>query len=221
MKSPAAPNSPTSRKRLRATDPASKWRDEHWMKRALELAARAGACGEVPVGAVIVRSATSSAAVQDNGNISGNVAGEVTDYIAGSDVGVTSLNFGTKVAEAGNLKEACQDALGHAEVRAIQFACQTLGRWRLEDCTLYVTLEPCVMCAGAIIHARVGRVVYGTIDPKAGAVESLYQILDDSRLNHSPIVNSGVLASECSHQLRDFFRGLRQKRAPKRSDPEI
>ena len=191
MKSPAAPNSPTSRKRLRATDPASKWRDEHWMKRALELAARAAEVGEVPVGAVIVRA------------------------------GDASVEFGTKVAEAGNLKEACQDALGHAEVRAIQLACQTLGRWRLEDCTLYVTLEPCVMCAGAIIHARVGRVVYGTIDPKAGAVESLYQILDDSRLNHSPIVNSGVLASECSHQLRDFFRGLRQKRAPKRSDPEI
>ena len=219
MKPPLTPQTPTARTRMRAYDPAWKCRDEYWMKRALELATIAAHDGEIPVGAVIVRASNSSDDHSENpfGNSSGNSSGSSS----GNSSGDSAVNFGTKVAEAGNLKEACQDALGHAEVRAIRLACQNLGRWRLEDCTLYVTLEPCLMCAGAMIHARIGRVVYGTIDPKAGAVESLYQVLADSRLNHSPVVDSGVLASECSHQLRDFFRELRQKRAVKRSDPEI
>lgn len=115
------------------------------------------------------------------------------------------------IAEAGNLKEANQDPLGHAEVIAIRRAAEKLGHWRLNGCTLYVTLEPCTMCAGAIVHARLERVVYAAIDPKAGAIQSLYEILNDKRLNHSPLVTSGILAAEASEQLRRFFRELRQK----------
>ncbi len=110
------------------------------------------------------------------------------------------------IAEAFNEKESLPSPLAHAEVTAIHRASQTLKRWRLTDCTLYVTLEPCVMCSGAIIQARLERVVYGTRDPKAGAVDSLFQILQDSRLNHRPQVTAGVLAQECSHILTNFFR---------------
>ncbi len=113
------------------------------------------------------------------------------------------------VAEVANLKESGFDPLGHAEIRAIQLAAKALGRWRLSGCTLYVTLEPCTMCAGAIVHSRVDRVVYGAKDPKAGAVESLYQILSDPRLNHAPEVVAGVLADESSALLKSFFRARR------------
>ena len=116
------------------------------------------------------------------------------------------------VAEASNFKELSGDPLGHAEVLAIRRAAESLGRWRLSGCTLYVTLEPCTMCAGAIVHARVDRVVYATQDPKAGAVQSLYQILSDPRLNHAPTVTTGVLQAEASEQLKGFFRALRAKK---------
>jgi tRNA(adenine34) deaminase len=116
------------------------------------------------------------------------------------------------ISESGNSKESTQDPLGHAEVLVIREAAQKLGRWRLSGCTLYVTLEPCLMCSGAIIHARLDRVVYATPDPKSGAVESLYQLLSDVRLNHVPEVHSGVLASEASVQLKSFFRELRLSR---------
>lgn len=124
-------------------------------------------------------------------------------------VGAVIVQGDQLVAEAGNLKETAQDPLGHAEVIAIRRAAEKLGRWRLSDCTLYVTLEPCTMCAGAIVHARLERVVYAAVDPKAGAIESLYKILADSRLNHSPLVASGVLRDEASAQLKNFFRELR------------
>lgn len=116
------------------------------------------------------------------------------------------------VAEAGNLKESVGDPLGHAEVLVIRKAAQKLGRWRLSGCTLYVTLEPCTMCAGAIIHSRLDRVVYATKDPKAGAVHSLYEILADSRLNHAPLVDFGTLEHEASDQLKKFFKDLRDKK---------
>ena len=116
------------------------------------------------------------------------------------------------VAESGNCKETSQDPLGHAEILAIRAASAALGRWRLAGCTLYVTLEPCTMCAGAIVHARLDRLVYGARDPKAGAVESLYQVLRDERLNHLPQVTSGVEADACSQQLSAFFRQLREAR---------
>ena len=118
------------------------------------------------------------------------------------------------VAQSGNSKETEFDPLGHAEIRVIQEAARALGRWRLIGCTLYVTLEPCVMCAGALVHSRVDRVVYGARDPKAGAVESLFTVLSDARLNHRPIVESGILAVECGEILSRFFAA---RRAAKKS----
>lgn len=104
------------------------------------------------------------------------------------------------------------DPSAHAEMRAMRAACAIIGNYRLNDATLYVTLEPCAMCAGAIVHARIGRVVYGADDPKTGAVTSLYQILADHRLNHQPAVTSGVMADECGALLKAFFRSRRQNR---------
>ena len=115
------------------------------------------------------------------------------------------------VSKAGNLKESTQDPLGHAELIAIRRAAATLGRWRLSNCELYVTLEPCAMCAGAIVHARLNRIIYGATDAKAGAVESLYRILSDSRLNHAPEITSGTLATECAEVLSTFFKRLRMR----------
>ena len=115
------------------------------------------------------------------------------------------------ISMAYNEREGRPSALAHAELSAIERACQALGRWRLSGCTLYVTLEPCVMCAGALVQARVDRVVYGCPDPKGGAVESLYQVLADTRLNHHPAVSGGVLAGDCAKILSDFFRNRRAK----------
>jgi len=102
------------------------------------------------------------------------------------------------------------DSSAHAEMRAIRSACETIQNYRLLGSTLYVTLEPCSMCAGAIIHARVARVVYGAADNKTGAVESLYQLLSDQRLNHQPEVSSGILADESSALLKQFFKARRK-----------
>lgn len=124
-------------------------------------------------------------------------------------VGVIIVSEDQIVAESFNLRESSASATAHAEVLAIQAACQKLGRWRLSGCTMYVTLEPCVMCAGALVQSRVDRVVYGAVDPKGGAVESVYQILSDARLNHQPVVVGGVLANECGKILTDFFKSKR------------
>lgn len=113
------------------------------------------------------------------------------------------------VGEGYNLRETQADPLAHAEIRAIASAAKELGRWRLSDCTLYVTLEPCAMCTGALINSRMGRLVYGADDPKAGAVNSLYQMLQDERFNHNLPVASGVCAEECGEVLKVFFRQLR------------
>ena len=102
-------------------------------------------------------------------------------------------------------------ALSHAELIAIQDANQKLGSWRLEDCTLYVTLEPCQMCAGAIVQARMKRVVYGASDPKAGCAGTLMNLLDDGRFNHQVEIESGILERECSELLTNFFKELRKK----------
>ncbi|HKJ83931.1 MAG TPA: tRNA adenosine(34) deaminase TadA [Mariprofundaceae bacterium] len=109
-----------------------------------------------------------------------------------------------------NAPISMHDATAHAEIRTIRAACQLTDNYRLTGSTLYVTLEPCTMCAGAIVHARIARVVYGARDPKTGAVESLYRVLDDVRLNHQPQVHGGVLAEACGALLKDFFRGRRQ-----------
>jgi tRNA(adenine34) deaminase len=115
------------------------------------------------------------------------------------------------IASAHNGREGTQDPTAHAELVAIREASRVLGSWRLIDTTVYVTLEPCPMCAGVMVNARVPTVVFGATDPKAGAVCSLYTLLNDNRLNHRVEVRSGVLETECSLVLTDFFRGIREK----------
>lgn len=116
---------------------------------------------------------------------------------------------GAILARAGNERELTGDPTAHAEMLALRRGAEALGRggsgWRLEDCTLVVTLEPCTMCAGAIVNARVGRLVFGAFDPKAGAVSSLRDVVRDPRLNHRVEVTAGVLADECGEVLRRFF----------------
>jgi tRNA(adenine34) deaminase len=125
-------------------------------------------------------------------------------------VAAVIVENGIVIATSANEKEQAIDPLGHAEIRVIREAAAKLGRWRLIGCTLYVTLEPCVMCAGAIVHSRLDRVVYGAKDSKAGAVESLYQILSDPRLNHRPQVEAGVMAKDCGDILSKFFAAKRK-----------
>ena len=108
-----------------------------------------------------------------------------------------------------NTREVTNNPLGHAEVNALNDAANNLGSWRLDDCTLVVTLEPCTMCAGAIVQSRIGRVVFGAFDEKAGAVGSLWDVVRDSRLPHRPEVISGVLANEAAQLLTDFFKSKR------------
>ena len=122
------------------------------------------------------------------------------------------------IGRAHNLRETSQNAVTHAELMAIQQACEKIGSWRLEETTLYVTLEPCPMCAGAILQSRVPRVVYGARDMKAGCVDSLYRLLNDSRFNHECDVTEGILAEECGQMLTNFFHTLRErKKAEKRA----
>lgn len=116
------------------------------------------------------------------------------------------------IAKAYNLRETTQNAVTHAELLAIQEACKVIGSWRLEETTLYVTLEPCPMCAGAILQSRIPRVVYGAKDPKAGCVHSLYELLNDSRFNHQCEVISGVLEEQCGQLLTSFFKNLRKQK---------
>lgn len=149
--------------------------DQHYMRLAIEEANKAGAKGEVPIGAVIVHNST-------------------------------------VIARAHNLRETSRNAVTHAELMAIQQACEALDNWRLEDTILYVTLEPCPMCAGAILQSRIPRVVYGARDAKAGCVDSLYRLLNDERFNHQCDVKENVLADECGGLLTQFFRDLREKK---------
>ena len=142
------------------------------MREALALAARAGAAGEVPVGAVVVKD--------------GEIVGR------GFNRPITS-----------------SDPTAHAEIVALREAAAALGNYRLPGCELYVTLEPCAMCAGAIVLGRVPRVVFGTTDPKAGAVESVFDVLGEPRLNHRPEVAGGLLAEEAADLLRAFFAARR------------
>lgn len=116
------------------------------------------------------------------------------------------------IARAHNLRETTQNATTHAELLAIQQACAEIGSWRLEDMTLYVTLEPCPMCAGAILQSRIPRVVYGARDVKAGCVDSLYRLLNDPRFNHECEVTEGILSDECGGILTRFFRNLREQK---------
>jgi tRNA(adenine34) deaminase len=114
---------------------------------------------------------------------------------------------GSVLAEAGNERELTGDPTAHAEVLVLRRGAGALGSWRLAGCTLVVTLEPCTMCAGALVLARVDRLVFGAYDPKAGAVASLFDVVRDSRLNHRVDVRGGILAAECGEVLRAFFAG--------------
>jgi tRNA(adenine34) deaminase len=127
-------------------------------------------------------------------------------------IGAVIVHNGQIIGKAYNQREQLQDPTAHAEIIALTQSAAALETWRLEGCTMYVTLEPCPMCAGALVLARIDRLVYGCDDPKAGAVKSLYNIVTDGRLNHKIEVISGVLADECSKLLQDFF----QKRRPEK-----
>ena len=157
--------------------------DNQWMLHALTLAAKAGAQGEVPVGAVLVRD------------------GEV-------------------LGEGWNQPITLNDPSAHAEMLALRAAGQAVGNYRLPHTTLYVTLEPCPMCVGAMIHARVERVVFGAFDPKTGAAGSAFDLLTDERHNHRIAVQGGVLAERCAETLRDFFRARRQAAKEVKQSPE-
>ena len=149
-------------------------RDHDFMREALELAARAGALGEVPVGAVAV-----------------------------ADGRIVGRGF--------NRRETQRDPLAHAELVALGEAARALGAWRLSGVTIFATLEPCAMCAGAMVQARVARLVFGARDPKAGAAGSLYNLLEDPRHNHRVPVTEGVLGEDCGRILTEFFRRLREQ----------
>ena len=129
-------------------------------------------------------------------------------------VGAVVVKDGEVVARAHNLRETGKSALAHAELLAIGKACEALGGWRLWQCDLYVTLEPCPMCSGAIINSRIKRVVYGARDAKAGCCDSVISMFD-LPFNHRPEIIEGVCAEECAGLLRDFFRNLREKKAQK------
>ncbi|MBR5121097.1 MAG: tRNA adenosine(34) deaminase TadA [Oscillospiraceae bacterium] len=150
--------------------------DNEYMQMALELAEKASALGEAPIGAVVVKKST----------------GEV-------------------VGKGYNLRETQKSPLAHAEIMAIDEASRKLGGWRLIDCEIFVTLEPCPMCAGAIINSRLERVVFGAFDAKAGSTGSVINLFD-LPYNHKPEVVSGVMQEECSKILSDFFKNLRNKK---------
>jgi len=126
-------------------------------------------------------------------------------------IGAVAVVAGKVVARAHNLRESKLDPLGHAEIYLISKLSKKLKKWRLSDATVYVTLEPCLMCMGALLQARVGRLVFGCFDPKAGACGSLYELSQDKRLNHRIPVTSGVLQKECSQILSDFFKWVRRR----------
>lgn len=155
------------------------------MEMALDLARRAFEADEVPVGAVVVLE---------------------RDPETGSP-----LENPRVIGSAHNLREASKKPTAHAELLAMEQASQFLGNWRLTGCTLYVTLEPCLMCAGTIINSRVDRVVFGALDPKAGAAQSLYSVLNDSRLNHRPEVAGEVMSEASSTLLKEFFLRKRSR----------
>ncbi|WP_046176590.1 tRNA adenosine(34) deaminase TadA [Domibacillus indicus] len=127
-------------------------------------------------------------------------------------IGAVIVKDNKVIASGYNLRETTQNAVTHAELLAIQSACEATGAWRLEGTTLYVTLEPCPMCSGAILLSRVERVVYGAVDPKAGCAGTLMNLLEDERFNHRCEVVPGVLGEECGTMLTQFFRNIRQRK---------
>ncbi len=127
-------------------------------------------------------------------------------------VGAVIVKNGTVISRGYNLKEKTNNPCGHAEIIAINKACKKLASWRLEDCEMYVTLEPCLMCVGAIIHSRIKKIYIGTLDKKTGAVISKIKGLDDYIVNHKVEYEKGILEEECSEILKNFFKDLRKKK---------
>ena len=160
--------------------------DESYMRMAIEEARRAARFGEIPIGAVVVY--------------------EPIDPATRKPLAEPRV-----ISRAGNERERMHDPTGHAELVALRQASAALDSWRLTDCTVYVTLEPCIMCAGLMHQARIRRCVYGASDPKAGALGTLYSINEDKRLNHTFEATSGILANECADLLRSFFASKRKK----------
>jgi tRNA(adenine34) deaminase len=147
---------------------------------------------------------------------------EAQAAVAAGDVPVGAVVLdpsGAILARGRNRREADGDPTAHAEVLALRAAAGRLGQWRLEGCTLVVTLEPCTMCAGAVVQSRVRRLVFGAYDEKAGAVTSLWDVVRDRRLNHRPEVLGGVLADECGTALREFFSARRRPRGGEPGSP--
>jgi tRNA(adenine34) deaminase len=140
--------------------------------------------------------------------------GQIAEENGDVPIGAVIVKDNQIIAKAYNQREQLQDPTAHAEIIALTQAAAAVGSWRLHDCCIYVTLEPCPMCAGALVLARLDRLVYGCDDPKTGAVKSLYNITQDKRLNHNLEVESGILQNECSRLLTDFFRNKRQNNNP-------
>ena len=136
---------------------------------------------------------------------------EQAPIIGETPIGAVLVIDNDVIAAAHNMRETWQDPTAHAESIVLRKASANLGRWRLPDATIYVTLEPCLMCAGAMVLARIGRLVYGCRDPKAGALGSVYDVVRDGRLNHVYRITPGVLEAECRHVLSGFFEKLRNK----------
>ncbi|MFB5679212.1 tRNA adenosine(34) deaminase TadA [Paenibacillus terreus] len=133
------------------------------------------------------------------------------DAIGEVPIGAVVVKNGEIIGRGYNLRETTNDATAHAEIIAIKQASESLGAWRLLDCCLYVTLEPCPMCAGAIVQSRIPTVIYGTPDPKAGCAGTLMNLLQEPRFNHRTEVIQGILQPQCAAMLTDFFRKLRRK----------
>lgn len=135
-------------------------------------------------------------------------------------IGAIVVYHGKVIGAGHNMRERFQNAAYHAELLAIMEACEYLGSWRLEECDLYVTLEPCMMCSGAIMNSRIRTLYYGAKNPKAGTVESLYHLLSDSRFNHQVEIRSGVKENECQQLLKQFFKRVRQARKAARKSAQ-
>jgi tRNA(adenine34) deaminase len=166
--------------------------DERWMEEALRLARLAEVAGEVPVGAVVVCNSSS------------------VDLDTVDRDSADQRSTGEQIIGRGwNQVISASDPCAHAEIQALREAARTLGNYRLSGCRLYVTLEPCAMCAGAIMHARLARLVFGASDPKAGAAGGIMQVINHPRLNHRVEVTEGVLAGRCMEILQAFFRERR------------
>ena len=136
-------------------------------------------------------------------------------------IGAVIVKDGEIISKGYNLRETEQNAIAHAELLAINEACGTLGSWRLEGATLYVTLEPCPMCAGAILQSRIKRVVFGAHDPKAGCAGTFMDLLRDERFNHQCEVESGIMEAECGGILTNFFREIRKRKKAKKNEQAL